>query len=118
MPLTSFIPLPLRTIFRIVTQRGFFLTHRLIALPYPVHDCGIIGHQLALFIISMTGLSLIAELHFHPIFDIDHRRLGFPVALTFTHDLKFLTKPIDGIPHQLIGKYRFMNSAQSIRQLA
>ena len=110
MPFARFIPLPFWPVFGVFTQCGFLFAHSLIALPHPVHDRGVISHQLALFIISMTGLPLIAQLHFYPVFNIHDSRLDFPIAFAFTHNLKLFPKPIDGFTHKLIRADRLMNT--------
>ncbi len=58
-PFSSLIPLPFWFIFWVFPQGGFFFTHGFIAIPGPVHDGGIIRHELAFFIGRIPWLTLI-----------------------------------------------------------
>ncbi len=93
-----------RPIFGIFPKRRLsFSLMAFLAIPDPIHDRRIIGLHLTGLIIFMSGLALIAELHFHPVFDIHDGRLGFPITFAFTHNFELFAKPIDGLAHQLIG---------------
>ena len=117
-PFTRSITLPFRMIFGIFSNSRLFLTHRLITLPHPIHYGGIIALQLPFFGGGISRLTLVGQLHFHPIFNVHHRRIRAPIAFSLIHNLKFIAKPIHRGPHQLIGGHRLMNTTKTIRQFS
>ena len=89
-----------------------------VAIPLPVPHGRIVGHNLALLIVRVAGLTLRRDKHFDPILDVHNDGIGLPVGLlTLVDDLKCLAEPIDRRPDQLVGRHAELHPALPIRQL-
>ena len=85
-----------------ITRGALPLTHRTIPFPNPIIHGRVIGFQLPNFIIGMPRLTSCGELHFNPIVESHHRRVGIPFTFPLLNNLKFLPEPIKGGANQLI----------------
>ena len=100
-----------------IVNRALFLSHRPMALPDPVQDGGIVGHDLALLIVLVSGLPLGRELHLHPVLNRDHHRVRLPVGLSLLNDLEGLPEPVHRLPDELIGGDADFHAAFPVREL-
>ncbi len=101
-----------------VENRVFPLRHRPVTMPGPVQHGGIVRQRLALFVVFVAGLALRRQLHFDPILDRHHGRVGFPIGLAFLDNPELLAEPIDRLADQLIRGHPGFEAAGAVRQLA